>query len=253
MNGTVGKAAQTGVPAIEARGVCVRYGQERVLDDVSFTIRPGELVGIAGPNGGGKSTLLRAILGLVPLEQGEVRLFGAPLREFRHHGRIGYVPQNASQVDTGFPATALEVVALGRVGAKGVLRWLGAEDKRLAREAMEAVGVADLARRRIGTLSGGQRQRVLLAKALVAQPELLLLDEPTTGVDPAARDEFAHLLMDLNRERRMTTVLVSHDDEILAHATGRVLLIDHGLRGDGPLPSERDSLRSLHGHPRRSP
>ena len=180
-----------------------------------------------------------------------MRLFGETPRERRRRARIGYVPQNASQVDAGFPATALEVVLLGRVGARGPLRWLGADDRRAALEAMRAVGVEPLAGRQIGTLSGGQRQRVLLAKALAASPDLLFLDEPTTGVDPESRDQFAHLLMDLNRDRGVTIVLVSHDDEILAHATKRVLLIDHGLRSDGPLPVERDSLGHLHG--RRHP
>jgi zinc transport system ATP-binding protein len=239
-----------GAAPIEVQDLCVNLGQERVLSGVTFRIDAGEFVGIAGPNGGGKSTLLRAILGLAPTCCGDIHLFGVPQKRFRGHEDIGYVPQNAALVDNAFPATALEIVRLGTTSPRAphLLRALGqrsaARERALA--AMRSVGVEDLAKRRIGALSGGQRQRVLLAKALASDPKLLLLDEPTTGVDPQSRDEFAHLLIDLNREKGMTIVLVSHDTDILHHAAKRVLTIDRGLRGDAPPDPHASTLHHLH-------
>lgn len=233
---------------VEARGVGVTLGAERVLRDVTFTVHAGELIGVAGPNGGGKSTLLRALLGLIPTNSGEVRLFGAPLPQFREHRRVGYLAQNAAHVEHAFPATAKEVVAMGLTGTR---RWpwqRRAAPKDAVARALKATGVEALARRRIGEISGGQRQRVLLARALVAQPDLLILDEPTTGVDPAARDAFAHLLTDLNHERGMTIMLVSHDADILHHAATRVLVIDRTLVSDGPADRVASTLEHLHHH-----
>jgi zinc transport system ATP-binding protein len=244
-------------PPLDVRDLCVDLGQERILSDVAFRVGAGEFVGMAGPNGGGKSTLLRAILGLVPASRGDVLLFGAPLSRFRQHERIGYVPQNAANVDTAFPATAYEIVRLGTTSPRAphLLRAAGGRATERARSlaAMRSVGVEDLARRRIGTLSGGQRQRVLLAKALANAPDLLLLDEPTTGIDPQSRDEFAHLLIDLNQQRGMTVILVSHDTDILHHATKRVLTIDRGLRGDAPPDPHASTLHHLHDHWRPRP
>lgn len=236
--------------AIEAEDLCVNLGSERILSDVTFRIQRGEFVGIAGPNGGGKSTLLRAILGLVPTCCGTVRLLGKPQAEFRDHHRIGYVPQNASHVDQAFPATALEIVRLGRVRRSGSTYlphpFLARREDDAALSALRSVGVKALAKRRIGTLSGGQRQRVLLAKALVGEPDVLILDEPTTGIDPQSRDEFAHLLLDLNRDRAITVILVSHDADILHHAAQRVLTIDRTLRDDAPPDPRASSLENLH-------
>lgn len=214
--------------------VCARYGETQVLDHVNLDVRAGEFVGIVGPNGGGKSTLLRAALGLVPTTCGEARLFGVPSRRFSEFERIGYVPQNAVHVDPRFPATAFEVVMLGRVGRRGLLRRFTSEDRSFARHAMEEVGVADLEDRLIGELSGGQRQRVFLAKALAAEPELLILDEPTTGVDPKARESFYKLLDHLNHDHHMTLVLVSHDTQAIAMVSHRLVAVNRAIVYDGP-------------------
>ena len=235
-------------PALDVRELCVNLGSQRVLSDVSFRVAPGEFVGIAGPNGGGKSTLLRAILGLTPTCCGDVRLFGETLREFQAHRGVGYLPQNAAHVEQAFPATAREVVAMGLTGSR---RWPWQRRKAqpsAVADALRATGVVDLARRRIGEMSGGQRQRVLLAKALVASPDLLILDEPTTGVDPAARDSFAHLLTELNHERGMTILLVSHDADMLHHVATRLLVIDRGLASDAPPDRVASTLAKLHHH-----
>ena len=220
-------------PVLELRDVCVRYDETQVLDHVAFTLRAGEFVGIVGPNGGGKSTLLKAALGLVPTTCGDVRIHGEPVKRFRDWPRIAYVPQNVVHVDARFPATALEVVLLGRVAGAGLFRGLSSKDRRLAREAMKVVGVEDLEDRLIGTLSGGERQRVFLAKALVSDPETLILDEPTTGVDPRAREGFYGLLDRLNHERKMTMLLVSHDTQAIALAAHRLVAVNRAIVFDG--------------------
>lgn len=235
-----------GAPALEVRGLGVDLGGQRVLSNVDLRVGAGEFVGIAGPNGGGKSTLLRAILDLVP-STGEVRFFGQPLAEFQRERGIGFLPQNAANVEQAFPASAQEIVAMGLTGTR---RWpwrkprAGALD---VGEAMRATGVESLASRRIGEMSGGQRQRVLLAKALVANPDILILDEPTTGVDPAARDSFAHLLVDLNHARGVTIILVSHDADMLHHVAGRIVVVDRGIAADGPPDRVASTLHHLHG------
>lgn len=220
---------------VEAAGVCVRYGADNVVEDATFALQPGEFVGVVGPNGGGKSTLLKAVLGLAPVHCGELRLFGEDPRHFHQWARVGYVPQHAVHLDVrNFPATAFEVVLLGRAARRGVLHRFTAEDKAQARAALRRVGMDAHADRRIGELSGGQRQRVFLAKALAGQPELLVLDEPTTGVDPAARQSFLDLLDHLNHEDGVTVVLVSHDTPSLLLSAHRILALNRRLIYDGP-------------------
>jgi len=220
-------------PVIDAVDVCVRYGGTHVLDHVALRVDPGDFVGIVGPNGGGKSTLLRAVLGLVPTTCGEVRLFGQPLSAFRDHERIAYVPQNVVHVDARFPVTAFEVALMGRTARRGLLRGFGGADRERARAAMREVGVEALADRPIGHLSGGERQRVFLAKALASEPEVLILDEPTTGVDASAREEFYRLLDRLNHERGMTLVLVSHDTQAIALTAHRLVAVNRAIVFDG--------------------
>ncbi|MES2153773.1 MAG: ABC transporter ATP-binding protein [bacterium] len=233
---------------LDVDDVCVQLGNTNVLQDVTFQVRAGEFVGVAGPNGGGKSTLLRAIVGLVPTCCGTIRLFGERGAPIATRRRTAYLAQNEAHVDPLFPATAMEVAMLGRVAKRGLLRGLGAADRRAALQSLEDVGVAHLKDRLIGSLSGGQRQRVLLAKALAGDPELLLLDEPTTGVDPKARDDFHHLLADLNQRRGITVLLVSHDTDFLAHVAHRVLVVDRGIHFDGDPRARPDVLANLHGN-----
>jgi zinc transport system ATP-binding protein len=231
---------------LDVDDICVKLGNETVLEDVTLRVRRGEFVGLAGPNGGGKSTLLRAILGLVPTCCGAVRAFGGPASGPLVRRRMAYLAQNEAHVDPLFPATALEVAQLGRVARRGLLRRLGAADRAAALRALDEVGMADLKDRLVGTLSGGQRQRVLLAKALAAEPDLLLLDEPTTGVDPRARDEFHHLLADLNQRRGLTVLLVSHDTDFLAHVAQRVIVLDRTIHFDGDPRQRPDVVAHLH-------
>ncbi|HWG91754.1 MAG TPA: metal ABC transporter ATP-binding protein [Candidatus Thermoplasmatota archaeon] len=249
-------------PLAEAAGLTVSYGGENILSGVDFTLNFGELVGIIGPNGGGKTTLVKALLGLAPVSSGEIRLFGKPQRAFREWTRIGYVPQYVSHVDARFPATALEVAMLGRTGRRGLGRWFTREDREKARAALDVVGMAHAERDLIGELSGGQRQRVFLAKALASEPELLILDEPTTGVDPGARESFYNLLHRLNEETGVTVLLVSHDTQALALTVHRLVVVNRSITYDGPVGEfeERGGFQDAyhlhvhhHGHAHDSP
>ena len=226
-------------PIAELEHVCVDFGGERVLDEVSLRIGPGDFVGIIGPNGAGKTTLVRVLVGLVRPRCGHVRLFGTELREFRQWHRVGYVPQRPATVDLRFPATALEVVLSGRTGMRGVGRPFRPEDREAAVWALEVVGMADLRDRPIGRLSAGQVQRVLIARALASRPDLLLLDEPTVGVDVDAQDRFYGLLRRLNREMGTTLVLVSHDVSVVAGEVTHLACLNRRLVFHG---SPRDAM-----------
>jgi zinc transport system ATP-binding protein len=212
----------------ELAHVCVDLGAERVLDEVALQIRAGDFLGVLGPNGSGKTTLLRVLLGLVRPSCGHVRLFGTDVREFRDWRRVGYVPQKAV-FESRFPASAFEVVASGRSGLTGLGRRLGAADRRAVRDALATVGLSDVRDRLIGRLSQGQQQRVLIARALVHAPELVLLDEPTVGVDPDAQEQFYALLRHLNRELHTTLVLVSHDVGVIAREVTKLACLNRTL------------------------
>jgi manganese/iron transport system ATP-binding protein len=222
-----------GVPAVRFDGVCVDLGGRRVLEDVTFEVGEGEFVGLVGPNGAGKTTLLRAMLGLVPLTRGRIELFGLPSADAPRAG-IGYVPQRQAP-SASFPASVADVVALGRLHALGRLRRARAADRAAVREALERVGVAELAARPVGRLSGGQQRRVMLAQALAAGARLLVLDEPTIGLDLPAEQEFYALLRRLQGELGLTLVVVSHDLVALAGACSRLVCINRRIH--------------VHGHP----
>jgi zinc transport system ATP-binding protein len=193
-------------PAIALDGVRFAYDGEAVLEDVTLAIAPRDFVSVVGPNGGGKTTLLRLILGLLSPSVGTVRVFGLPPAAART--RIGYLSQHAS-LDPKFPVTVLDVALMGRLAPGRPLGFFGRAERGKALAALDDVGLADLRARPFASLSGGQRQRVLIARALAAEPDLLLLDEPTASLDAAVEEEFHEMLARL-AERR-TVVLVSHD------------------------------------------
>ena len=215
-------------PVVELSDVWVELGGHVVLEGITMGVGEGEFVSVVGPNGAGKTTLLRVILGLVRPTRGEVRVFGrTPWELGRRRARIGYVPQTEG-IDLGFPVRVLDVVLMGRYGLLGWVRRPGPEDRRAAREALELVGIPHLADRPIGECSGGERQRALLARALAAEPELLLLDEPTTGVDPAASEDFYELLRRV-QERGVTIVMVTHDIGVVSRYVDKVACINRRL------------------------
>jgi len=217
---------------IELEHVTVRYQDLVALDDVSLRVSPGEFLALIGPNGSGKTTLIKAILGLVTPAAGVVRLFGKTPQQLNGRWkRIGYVPQIA-QIDPRFPIRVFDVVLMGRYGQVGLIRRPGRRDKQAGWRALEQVGMTDLAQRPIGRLSGGQRQRVLVARALATEPALLLLDEPTTGVDVGTTEGLFDLLEALHHQG-MTILVASHDVGVVAQHVDRVACLNRRLVAHG--------------------
>jgi len=194
-------------PALELHDLTVSYAKKPVLYGVDVQVPQGALVGIIGPNGAGKSTMIRAIMGLTPLSGGWVRIFGESFEKNRQ--RVGYVPQR-EQVDWDFPVNVMDVVLMGRYGRRGWLRRVTKEDKKIAEESLDKVGMLPFRNRQIANLSGGQQQRVFLARALAQQSDLYLMDEPFAGVDATTERAIMTLLQDLQSQGK--TILVVHHD-----------------------------------------
>ncbi len=215
-------------------------GSEPVLEDVHLRVEARDFLGLIGPNGGGKTTLLKILLGLLEPDRGAARVFGRPPAKVRH--RIGYVPQHAS-IDATVPANVLDVVLMGRLARSSWGPRYRAVDVEAAMEALAQTAAGDLAGRPIAALSGGQRQRVLIARALAAEAELLLLDEPTTGIDVRREEEFMELLGELNQ--RLPIVMVSHDVSLVCEHLKRVACVNRRLswyQGEGFSPELIEEL-----------
>lgn len=217
--------------AVALRHVTFGYAAEPVLESVTFRVEPGRFAALIGPNGSGKTTSLLILLGLLRPWRGEAAIFGRPARE--QEEPLGYVPQRV-RIPEAFPLTVLDVVVMGRYGRLGIGRRVRREDRARSLEALEEVGLAHLARRRFGSLSGGQQQRALIARALTAEPRLLLLDEPTAGLDPPARAAFYHLLCELQARTGLTVLTASHDIEVVALHADHLILLDRRVRAAGP-------------------
>lgn len=221
------------VDLLTVDSLCVRYSAAEVLRDISFRVAAGDYLGIVGPNGSGKSTLIRSVLGLVTAERGDIKLFGTPLPRFAQWRRVGYQPQRLKFFNPNFPATVEEIVGLGLLAGKRLPRKLTREDGRAVANTLEFMGITNIRKRIIGELSGGQQQRVFLARAIVGRPELLILDEPTTALDPESREKFYSLLQQLNRDLGTTVVLVTHDTWSIGKYATRFLYVDKRVIFDG--------------------
>lgn len=228
---------------IDKLSVC--YKNTMAISDISFDVEDGEYLGIIGPNGGGKSTLLKAILGLVPLSSGTVEIYGE--KNNKNKSYIGYVPQFAS-VDKHFPITLLEVVLTGclKPGLSPFFKY-SSSNKKTAYELLERVGILDLANRQISELSGGEFQKMLIARALAAKPKLLLLDEPTASVDASSRDQIYNLLTELNKD--MTIILVTHDLLAVSSQINRLACLNGHLVYHGEPELSEHIVNSLYGCP----
>jgi zinc transport system ATP-binding protein len=220
--------------AIELAGVTFGYAAgSPVLRNVDLAVEPGEFVAVAGPNGGGKTTLVRLILGLERPSTGEARLFGEPAHSYSRRSTLAYLPQRA-QLGTEAPATVREVVSAGRLAAGPLLGPLRGGDRAIVSEAIERVGLAQAADTPLARLSGGQQQRAFIAKALAGEPELLVLDEPTTGVDAESQEALGALLERLHRQLRVTILYVSHEFGAVEPFVERLVLVRGSVLFDGP-------------------
>jgi zinc transport system ATP-binding protein len=237
-------------PAVELDGVSFSYRHGvRVLEEVSMRIEPGEFVAVAGPNGGGKTTLLRLVLGLERPQKGSVRVFGSEPQQ-RGGPRIGYLPQRAL-VGGDAPVTVREIVSAGRLGPSGLVGTLRRHDRVAVDEAIARVGLSGRSKTPLRELSGGLQQRAYIAKALAAEPALLALDEPTTGVDAESQESFAALLDELSSELGVTILYVSHEFGAVEHVVERLLLVRGRIAFDGrpsDLPGLWHDPSHVHGH-----
>ncbi len=213
--------------SIELNNISFAYIEnENVLENITFALHKGDYLGIIGPNGGGKTTLLKIMLGLLKPTAGEIKLFGKPLAEFKDWSKIGYVPQKAAYFDNNFPATVEEVVAMGRYAKRGLFNFPTKDDKEKVSQALDQVDMLRYKNKQLGDLSGGQQQRVFIARALATEPEVIFLDEPTVGIDATTQERFYNLLKKLNKELSLTLVLVSHELDVVAHEATEVACIN---------------------------
>lgn len=241
--------SEINTPIITCEHIGFQYESDRVLRDISFTLKQGDYVGLVGGNGSGKTTLLKIVLGLLKPTEGVVKVFDIPVSDFRDWEKIGYVPQNVFRSDLGFPATVREVIESGHLrGGQDFWCRFGSSNCNEVAEAAERSGITHLLDRRIGELSGGERQRVFIARALVSRPELLVLDEPTTGIDAETEEKFYAFLLELN-QTGMTIILVSHDLEAITRQVKTVICLNRRLVCFGkPESLERPGvLRALYG------
>ena len=228
-------------PAVVCRGVSYRYDERFVLRDVNLEIPRGGFTAVLGPNGGGKTTLVKLVTGLLEPTEGQVWVLGTTPRQARE--RMGYVPQGMT-VNLDFPASVMEVVLTGRLGRSSLLGLYSREDKERARAALEAVDMLHRARSSFSALSGGQRQRVLIARALVSDPELLLLDEPTTYLDRENEERFFQLLQELREN--MTIVLVTHELSLVARMVETVVCVRGQVRSHPTSELTGETLQEIY-------
>ena len=214
------------VPIFDVKNLNFSARGQQILTRISLEIFNGEYIAIIGPNGGGKTTLIRILLGLNKPKSGEVKLYGKKIKDFKEWWKIGYVPQRVSLVDENFPATVGDIVKMGRVSKQNFFSRFSHADKTAVEDAMKKMDVLNLKDKMIGTLSGGQRQRVMIARALASNPEILILDEPNTGVDMVSQKRFYALLSRLNKDEKITIIFITHDVGVIADDIGRLFTIN---------------------------
>ena len=214
---------------VSVQDVSFSYSSFPVLADIHLDILRGHFLAVLGPNGSGKTTLIKIILGLLKPDSGRILVMGRPIESLKDRGRIGYVPQKATHIDTYFPASAAEVVDMALKSTAGTGSRMAGGRSGAVREALDRVGMADFSGRRIGDMSGGQQQRVFIARALVTRPEILFLDEPTGGVDSGTQTHFYEMLGDLNKSENLTIVIVTHDIGIVNKHVNTVACLNRTL------------------------
>jgi zinc transport system ATP-binding protein len=214
---------------IEVQNLSVRYGATEALSNISCQIEKGDFVGLVGPNGGGKTTLAKAILGLTPIAIGKISLFGQAIGAFGDYEKIGYLPQKHTGINPLFPATVAEVILLGILSTKKWPKKNNQNDWSKVDSLCESFGIANLKDKLISELSGGEQQKVMLARALISEPELLILDEPSTALDPNSREQFFAHLKELNSQKQTTIILITHDTGYIGQYANKLLYIDRRM------------------------
>lgn len=239
-------------PIVKVNNLSYKYTKDPVLEDVSLEVPKGAFLALVGPNGSGKSTLLKLMLGLLKTQVGTIELFGENIRQFKDWQKIGFVSQKANSFNSGFPATVFEVVQSGLTKKVGLFKFVSKEDKQKVKNALEAVGMLSYQKRNIGELSGGQQQRVFIARSLVVEPELMILDEPTVGVDSKNAHQFYELLEKLNKKFGITLILVTHDVGTVTDKVTHVACLNKYLHFHGNTEEynqlNEEELSSLYGH-----
>ncbi|MFJ8245509.1 metal ABC transporter ATP-binding protein [Peribacillus asahii] len=239
-------------PIIKVESLSYKYTKDKVLEDVSFEVPRGAFLAIVGPNGSGKSTLLKLILGLLRTQEGTIKLFDENIRSFKEWQQIGFVSQKANSFNSGFPATVFEVVQSGLTKKLGLFKFPKKADKQKVKKALEAVDMLSFQHRNIGELSGGQQQRVFIARSLVSEPQLLILDEPTVGVDSKHVHQFYEMLEMLNKQLGITLILVTHDVGTVTDKVTHVACLNKKLHFHGDACEynqlNEEELSSVYGH-----
>ena len=221
-----------------------RFGDCWLFRNLNLEVQQGDFIAVIGPNGAGKSTLLRVIANILPATEGDVLLFGESLRRFKDWEKIGYVPQNPARQQNSFPISVREVVQLGRLDGSSVFKRFGSEDHKAVDRMIQRFNLGSFSHRKVGELSGGQQQRVFLARAMVNDPDILLLDEPATGVDTDAKAVLYHMLGELHQQGK-TIIMVSHDLDLADQYAKKALCLDQGVCFWGNM---HDALRHRHKH-----
>ncbi|MFD2213935.1 metal ABC transporter ATP-binding protein [Metabacillus endolithicus] len=239
-------------PIVEIKHVDYTYERQKVLENINLTIEQGSFLGLVGPNGSGKTTLLKCLLGLLKPQQGEIKLFGQSIQKFKNWHEIGFVSQKANSFNTGFPASVFEVVSSGLTSRLGLFKFMKQQDRKRVYEAIDAVGLSEFTKRNIGELSGGQQQRAFIARAIVSDPKLLILDEPTVGVDAKTVQNFYDMLLNLNKELGITLILVTHDIGTISDKVSHVACINKHLHFHGNSKEfellKDDEMSDFYGH-----
>jgi zinc transport system ATP-binding protein len=237
------------VKAVELHELTLRLNGREVLNRINLSLDEGRFLGVVGPNGGGKTTLLRAILGLIQPISGEILIFGESPAKVLKSGKIfGYLPQ-AFKASPDFPVRVIDVVMMGRFGRVGMLRWPGEEDRKKAMEYLAIMGIEDLKNLPFGELSGGQQQRASIARALAGEPKILILDEPNTGIDVIGQSDFYHLLKGLQKKFNLTVLMASHDIGTIPAYVDEIACLNNTFHYQGnPLGALNETvLTSLYG------
>jgi len=240
------------IPVIELKNVYYQYNYEKVLENIQLKVHAGDFLAIVGPNGSGKSTLLKLILGLLKDFEGEIYLFGEKISSFHNWGKIGFVSQKANAFNTAFPASVYEVVRSGLAKQLNLFQYFSKNyTKERVYKALEAVDMLQFKDRNIGELSGGQQQRVFIARAIISEPEILILDEPTVGVDAKRVQDF-YKLLDQFHKKGMTIILVTHDVGTISNKVSHVACLNRVLHFHGNSKEyeqlEKENFTSFYGH-----